>query len=292
MIMCYHPECMRSQRTIRLKAVFDLTRYLEDLMDHDDAIGSAMFKRFSAVSQSPFITEDELNGIDSSPYSLQPHIKLSKKTKKVIRLYGIDRKIKTHYICHWKDRLLRQNINSSSLTFQEDEALIYTVLHYPNPVRDWGIYETLSFYCLKFVAGIGESGLNLYRGTIHQRMNQKKKMDCGDLQKFAADINHPGPSLTNLQHVLPKLIHENKTKHKNESIFHLKLLEKTESSSVIEFPLVKRYPATLGIDEQELNSGVYIHDGKLHGLEKPMSPEEIFEVGLKNLAEHIAEKIL
>ena len=291
MMMCYHPDCMKSQRTIRLKTAFDLTRYLEHLLDHDDEIGSSMLNRFAAVAKAPFMTEDDLNRIDSSPHSLQPHIRPSKKTKKVIKSYGIDRKFKTVYICHWKDVLLRQNIiNSSSLTFQEDDALIYTVLHYPNPVKDWGIYDTLSFYCLKFVAGVGESGLNLYRGKTHQRINQKKKKDCGDLRKFAADINHPGPSLTSLQHVLPKLIHENKTRHKKETIFHLKLLEKTLTSSVINFPLVKRYPATLGIDEQELNSGVYIHEGKLHGLEKPMTPEEISEVGLKNLAEHIAEK--
>ena len=291
MIMCYHPDCMKSQRTIRLKTAFDISRYLEHLLDHDDEIGAAMLNRFGTVVQYPFMTEEDLNKIDSSPHSLQSDVRPSKKTKKVIKSYGIDRKLKSSYICHWKDVLLRQKIiNSSSLTFQEDDALIYTVLHYPNPVKDWGIYDTLAFYCLKFVAGVGESGLNLYRGTTHLRINEKKKTDFGDMCKFVADINHPGPSLTTLQHVLPKLIHENKTRHIKEIIFHLKLLEKTETSSVVEFPLVKRYPATLGIDEQELNSGVYIHDGKLHGLKEPMTPEKISEVGLKNLAKYIAEE--
>ena len=56
--------------------------------------------------------------------------------------------------------------------------------------------------------------------------------------------------------------------------------EKAITVSFNKFPLVKRYPATLGIDEQELNSGVYIHDGKLHGLKEPMTPEKISEVGL------------
>ena len=291
MVMCYHPKCLKQNRIVRLKVMLDLTRYAEHLLDHDDEIGVAMQTRFEAIAGSPFITEDHLDKINHSPYSLQPNISLSKETKKVLKCYGIDRKLKSSYICHWKDVLIRQKlINSASLSYQEDDALVFTVLHYPNPVRDWAIYSTLSFYCLKFLAAVGESGLNLYRGTTQQRVVHQKKIANHDLRTFIADINHPGPSVTTLQNVLPQLLYENKTLHKKETIFHMKLLEKVETSVAMKFPLVTRYPATLGIDEQELNSGVYVHNGKLHGLEKPITPQEILEVGLKNLAKYIAEK--
>ena len=182
--------------------------------------------------------------------------------------------------------ITQQLIKSSSLTYQEDEALIDTILHYPNPVSDWSIYDTLSIFCLKFVAGVGESGLNLFRGITKQRLNN---IGNHDLQKMLSEMNHPGPCLSTLQDIMPKIIHANKTKYRKESIFHLKILEKVNQTAAIEYPMARRYPATLGIDEQELNSGVYVHNGFLHGLETPMTAAEISNVGLKNLAAHIAQ---
>lgn len=105
--------------------------------------------------------------------------------------------------------------------FQEDDALINSVLHFPNPVSNWSIYDTLSFYCLKFVAGVGETGFNLFRGATHQRLSNVN--DPKDVVKMVSKMNHPGPSLTTLQNVLPKLIHDDKTKYRKETIFHLKL---------------------------------------------------------------------
>ena len=288
-VLCHHPECMKSNNPIvRLKTMMDLTRYLDHLLDHPDEIGAAMFKRFGAVARSPFLTEKELDEINCSPYSLQPTVRYNSIIRKVLTSYGIDRKLKSNYICHWKNVLINKNlINSSSLSFQEDEALIYTILHYPNPIRDWYIFSTLSFYCLKFIVAVGESGLNLYRGITRQRV--VRQGDGFDLHQFVADINHPGPSVTTLQNIMPKLTHENEIMHTKESIFHLKLLGKIRSSLSLDFPLVKRYPVTLGIDEQELNQGVTIQEGKLHGIEKPLTPQQIHEIGLNNLANYIAE---
>ena len=289
LVMCYHPECLSRRRTVRLQYFLNFKRYLEHLLDHDDEIGMAMYTRFETITEYPFTTAEDLDKISISPHSLQQHLKLSKQSKDVVRSYGINRKLKVNYICHWKDVLIRERIiNSSNLTFQEDDALISSVLHFPNPVSDWSIYDTLSFYCLKFIAGVGEPGLNLFHGKTHQRLSTAN--DPSDLFKMVSDMNHPGPSLTTLQNVLPQLIHANKTRYRKENIFHLKLLEKVNEPTVIEFPMIRRYPATLGIDEQELNSGVYVHNGMLHGLETPMTPQEIMAIGLKNLASHIAEK--
>ena len=57
--------------------------------------------------------------------------------------------------------------------------------------------------------------------------------------------------------------------------YFISLLEKVNQTAAIEYPMARRYPATLGIDEQELNSGVYVHNGLLHGLETPMTAAEI-----------------
>ena len=288
-VLCHHPDCINSNKpTVKLKTMLDLSRYVDHLLDHPDEIGAAMFKRIGAIARTPFLTEKELDEISCSPYSLQPKVHYSRKTKDIFKSYGVDRKLETNYICHWKNILINKHlVDSSSLSFQEDEALIYTVLHYPNPIRDWSIYSTLSFYCLKFIAAVGESGLNLYRGITRQRV--VRKYDDFDLHQFVKDINHPGPSVTTLQNIMPKLTHENETAHTKESIFHLKLLERIGTSLSFDFPLVKRYPVTLGIDEQELNQGVTIQEGKLHGIEKPLSPQQIREIGLKNLASYIAE---
>ena len=288
-VLCHHPDCINSNKpTVKLKTMLDLSRYVDHLLDHPDEIGAAMFKRIGAVARTPFLTENDLDEISCSPHSLQPKVHYSRMVKGVLKSYGIDRKLKTNYICHWKNVLInKQLINSSSLSFQEDEALIYTILHYPNPIRDWDIYCTLSFYCLKLIAAVGETGLNLYRGITRQRIVRQHD---SDLHQFVSDINHPGPSVTTLQNVMPKLSHDNKVTHTKEIIFHLKLLERIGSSISFNFPLVKRYPVTLGIDEQELNQGVTVQEGKLHGLEKPLTAQQIRDIGLSNLAKYIAEK--
>ena len=87
---------------------------------------------------------------------------------------------------------------------------------------------------------------------------------------MVSEMNHPGPCLSTLQNIMPRLIHANKTKLRKESTFHLKILEKVNQTAAIKYPMARRYPATLGIEEQELNTGVYVHNGLFHGLETPM----------------------
>ena len=289
-VLCHHPECINSNKpTVKLKTMLDISRYVDHLLDHADEIGAALFKRIGAVARTPFLTENELDEIGCSPHSLQPKVHYNRTVRGILKSYGIDRKLKINYICHWKNVLInKQLINSSSLSFQEDEALIYTILNYPNPIRDWDIYSTLSFYCLKFIAAVGETGLNLYRGITRQRV--VRQHENLDLLQFVRDINHPGPSVTTLQNVMPKLSHQNEITHIKEIIFHLKLLSRISSSISFNFPSVKRYPVTLGIDEQELNQGVTISEGKLHGIEEPLTAQQIRDIGLRNLAKFIAEK--
>ena len=78
-------------------------------------------------------------------------------------------------------------------------------------------------------------------------------------------------------------------KHPGEILFHIKLLQNHESSFVIKFSeSVVRYPACLGIDEQEINKGTFPHDGKLYGLKQTMDASDIRKVGLANFAKYIS----
>ena len=195
------------------------------------------------------------------------------------------------YICHWKDLLISSCIiKPSSLSFQEDDAFIYTVLCYPNPVKDWSLWGTISLYALKLMCSISATALNLYRSVTFNRITTKSE-ELPDIKEFAGNMNHAGPSVTNAQSMLPNLKHENKTFHTSELLFHIKVLERSNESLSLTFPSgVIRFPVTAGIDEQEINQGTYINNGVLCGLEKQMNALDIIRVGLKNLGTYIAEE--
>ena len=53
------------------------------------------------------------------------------------------------------------------------------------------------------------------------------------------------------------------------------------------FANVTRYPVTMDIDEQELNQGTFAEGGKLCGLSKKLGIDDIKNIGLKYLAQHI-----
>ena len=121
--------------------------------------------RSAEVEENPFVTEEELDVLAPSPSSLCKEGDLKNIEQFTIQ-YGIKRILyhleeteegadaviptNLHYICHWKNILLNSGIvESSSLNFQEDEALIYSVLHNPDPVPDWTLYGTLYLYAMK-----------------------------------------------------------------------------------------------------------------------------------------------
>ena len=89
---------------------------------------------------------------------------------------------------------------------------------------------------------------------------------------------------------MTELLYENEVIHITELLFHLKVLSKDDECVKITFPSVTRYPVTLGIDEQEINQGTFIHEGKLHGLSSKITAWEIHQIGLKNIAKYIAEE--
>ena len=109
MVMCYHPKCLNCSKTVRLQYFLNFDRYLQHLLDHDD-IGIAMHTRFQTIMEYPFTTAEDLDKISISPHSLQQDLKLSKKSKEVIRSFGIDRKLEVNYICHWKNVFIREQI--------------------------------------------------------------------------------------------------------------------------------------------------------------------------------------
>ena len=64
----------------------------------------------------------------------------------------------------------RNIIDSSSLSFQEDDALIFSALHYPNPVSDWSLWSTITFFALKLFTSASESAMNLYCGITKREI--------------------------------------------------------------------------------------------------------------------------
>ena len=74
--------------------------------------------------------------------------------------------------------------------------------------------------------------------------------------------------------------------------FHLSFKEEHNASAVITFSekKVMRVPITLGIDEQENNQGTFAHSGKLYGLKKVMTVDDLVKVGLSGLADYISSE--
>ena len=297
MMICYHPDCRGAKHiVVRLRHIFDPKNYLMHLKKHSDAIGMAMQRRFAAVATNIFITTAELDTISPSPHSLNPYLnsttgkrELPTGHEKAIESFGIDRKLKIHYLSHWKNELIAGNfIKSNALTYQEDDAYIYSLLHYPHAVRDWSYWNTISLYCMKMYAAVGGPGLSLYRGVTRTRQCIGAEKD--DFETFVKNLNHPGLSVSSVRRLYPGLVFENELFHKADLLFHIKLLSKKDDSIKITFPGVTRYICTLGIDEQEINRGTFTHKNKLYGLKNTLTEDDIERIGLVNLPKHIAEE--
>lgn len=146
MIVCYHPDCLKSRAgpVVRLKHPFYLKTYHTHLGRHCDMLGDGMKKRFGAIDEDLFMTHHALDEVFQSPYSLQPNLKLNSTAVDAMQKYGITRELKMNYVCHWKNWLIEQQIlNVDSLSFQEDEAFIHCVLSYPRPVHEWKLWKTV-----------------------------------------------------------------------------------------------------------------------------------------------------
>ena len=136
----------------------DLSSYIQHhLLKHADPIGKAIRLRFTAIQQNPFISSEDLDEVSLSPYTLNPSIEIEDTPEAAgeIEKYGISRALYGNYTCHWKSRFIQLGlIQPSSLTFQEDEAMIYSALGFPNPVPNWKLWPTLYTYCLKLQSSV------------------------------------------------------------------------------------------------------------------------------------------
>ena len=190
MILCYHKDCLSSGRVpIRLKHIFKLDEYLLHLEDHIDEVGLSLQKRFGALSKNIFSTKEEMDKIAPAPFSINQDMELDGSCEetwlrawtKSMESFGIERFPKSHgsnmtYICHWKDIMIKNDlIDSSSLTFQEDDALIFSMMQYPDPVPDWSVWQTIFLYALKFMSSCSAAALNLHRGITFNRATTKKE---------------------------------------------------------------------------------------------------------------------
>ena len=298
-------NCFLKRTPIKLRRLFRLKEYLLHLQDHRDVIGTAMQLRFSEVDENPFVIEEELDALAPSPSSLCTEGDFQ-NTEQFTSQYGIRRVLhhledseegadavvptNQHYICHWKNILLNSGIiDSSSLSFQEDEALIYSVLHYPDPMPDWTLYGTLYLYAMKVYSSLPSRALNLHRGMTYNRLTTKPEA-LPNLKDYVRNINHACPSISAVQSNMPSLRYDNRSYHSSEILFHIKTLERSEDSFKLKFsPAVTRYPVTGGIDEQEINQGAFIENGMLCGLREKMSPADIRRIGLKELPTYICK---
>ena len=295
MLVCYHPDCLHSKSgpVVRLKYPFYLKTYLTHLGKHFDVLGDSLKKRFKAIDEDVFMTTHSLDNIFQSPYSLQPNLKLNDNVVDVFQKYDISRELTVNYVCHWKNWLIQHEIvKIDSLSFQEDEALIHSVLSYPNPVDNWKIWKTLYLYGLKLMTSISSTALNLFRGITNYPTLNRTSHDQGDVAEFVSNLNHPTVSVSSLQRELPDLNYNNESYHVGEILYHIKCLEKYSDSLALTFKnnQVVRFPVTIGVDEQELNPGTFIREGVLHGLVNKMTYEDIKHIGLDNICKHISEE--
>ena len=241
MTQCYHISCLnRKRKPICAHNLNSLTKFLEHLDTHNDALGLSMQKRFKAVYDDPFTTIQQYDKLAPSPFSLlqndEPSAENIESLKKNLSKYCINRKFSGNYICHWKNLFIKNGIiESSSLSFQEDDALIATFLHYPNPIKNWKFYKTVAFFFLKMYCSNGATSLNLHRGiTKYPKFSTKKDEDEDmDVIKFFSGINHAGPALTTIENWLPSVSYDNEQFHKRYLLCHIKtLLKMTVSLSI------------------------------------------------------------
>ena len=222
MLLCYHPECLGVNKLPpKLHDMNNLRSYIHHLFSHTDKVGRSMQIRFQAVYSDPFITSHALDQLFCSPFSLlSPLQDYSPEIKGVLKRYAIKRDLKgVHYLCHWKSKLIANGvITSSSLSFQEDDALLELYFRYPNPVDNWNMYKTLTFYFLKTYCYISSTAVNLLRGvTDYCRLSGNDKKD---VTSFVSDINHPGPAVNTLHRWLSTVSYENEQFHPKYLLFH------------------------------------------------------------------------
>ena len=133
----------------------------------------------------------------------------------------------------------------------------------------------------------GSTSLNLHRGTT----DYPKLVSVGksiDAKKFISGVNHAGPSISTIQNWLPTVSYDNDQFHKKYLLCHLKTLIKNESIA-LKFEGVVRFLCVVGVDEQELNQGTFDDGGILHGLKYKLSAQEVKEIGVSNIAQHISK---
>ena len=291
MVVCYHPDCIlkKTNPIVKLRHLFDLNYFIMHLMGHQDALGKSMMARFSAVSTDTFMAVSDLDKVSISPFTMNPSLVIPKRVVASLESYGISRKLSVNYICHWKSKLIESGVvKSNSLTFQEDEAMINSVLCYPNPVRDWSLWSTIAFYSLKLYTSVSATALSLYRGVTRLRTSGSLHSSP---ERRLDDINHAAPSVNTIQGMLPHLDFESEQFHASEVLFHIKVLEKVGDRSLkLCFEGITRYMVTLGIDEQEINQGTFIHNDHLYGLKNVLSALEVSEITLTKFPEYIGEK--
>ena len=314
-ILCYHPDCLkRSRCPVKLRAMFVLDAFLEHLQEHVDDIGLAMQTRFGAIVENMFASREELDKMSPSPFLVNRRVELLVGTITLMNAYGIERVLhqfdqteyfteywqdprmpkprNPNYVSHWKDILITKGIvKCSSLSFQEDDALIFNVLQFPNPVPDWTVWQTLFLYALKVLCSQSSGALHLHRGVTLNRLGYGQKRSLVSLDDFVAGINHASPSITISEQQLPALTYEKREFHPSEILYHIKSTHKAEKSLIFRFSsMVSRVPCCIQIDEQEINQGAFVKDGELCGLEKNVTVNDIKRIGLQNFAKYITEE--
>ena len=160
--------------------MFVLNEFIDHIQEHVDEIGVAMQKRFGLMMENMFASKEELDKLSPSPFLINLNVTILDGTISYMNAYGIERVMHqfnhtTHfkeywrnpklpkprnpnYVCHWKDILITKGIiKCSSLSFQEDDAFIFNVSQFPDPVSDWSVWQTIFLYAFKVICSQSSS---------------------------------------------------------------------------------------------------------------------------------------
>ena len=135
-----------SSVTIQHAFIRKRSSYIKHLMDHTDSIGTAMLRRFNAITEDCFLTVAQLDLIAPSPHSLNNISSITKEpgnTHLMVTINTIhlvltdsfstiailcDRLLQVNYTCHWKNRLIKSKIIETNSLLSRDWCLCVYVI--------------------------------------------------------------------------------------------------------------------------------------------------------------------
>ena len=258
-----------------------LNEYHYHLRRHNCSWSSAMMARFDEIGKlaafDPQIFIDK-NLCNPSQFAL--YIFETNDMIKIMNL-SVRRDFEdTHYMAHWLDVMLKLDNGKTFpphlLMYQEIDALLDTTFLYPDFLRDWSIWPTLSNFSLSLFMTDTEC-YNVARGYKKYPRRGRAKSENKEESNSDNEINDQKEEISTsffLQRnnfVLPEIQQlkkltsltnpsTNPIEHENYLMFHLMLLMKNENSVCFENETVTRFVQ----NDLICDSQIFNHNGLSH----------------------------